>query len=335
MVSNHSIISAIVTELTKRSNRGMETHIEWVKSHTDACSHTGIQYVLNRIADHAANQGRLAASAHDANQPANIYIDECYEHLPSFYLTVGGHIVEKGTHSSIQRCMMHVAMQNTYENAKQAGRKNIFNLCSPEQWQEAAVSPKLIKMRKYAALNAFKIKLACNSLRTPYMIFKSNELKYPALGSTTTCELCGEHDKPDEYHYLCKCPGLQNKLNKIRYSSILRLLGHIRDHNTSAVQPPFNFMYEVMFPAKKEDYTFGLVPRRVKAWLSMRDANITFADMQTIQANIQVWTSTMYKDIWNECTNQLNQHGITLAARLKSKYGLTTDNMSMPNPTSA
>jgi ribonuclease HI len=328
MISNHSIISSIVHELTKRSLRGIETQIEWVKSHTDACSHTEIQYVLNRMADHAANLGRLAATT-QASPPPNICIDECYEHLPSFYLTVGRHILEHGAHSSIMQCLMHVSMQNTYENARLTGRKNIFNLSSPAQWKEAAVSPKLTKTRTYAALNAFKIKLACNSLRTPYMIFKSNDKKYPDLGSTAMCELCGQHDKPDEYHYLCKCPGQQNTLIKARYTSILRLVGHIRDHNTSVVQPPFNFIYSVMFPESKEDYTFGLVPRRVQAWLTMRDSNVTTADLKVIEANIQIWASTMYKDIWNECTNQLHKHGITLAARLKSKYGMTTDGMSM------
>lgn len=164
------------------------------------------------------------------------------------------------------------------------------------------------------------------------MIFKTNEVKYPALGSTTMCELCGVHDKPNEYHYICKCTGLQRKLDKTRHAGLLRLLGQIRNHNASNMQPPYNFMYSVMFPDRPEDYTFGLVPMKVKTWLTMPEGTVTTADIRKIQHNIQVWTTNMYKDIWKECKAQLHMSGITLEARLKSKYGINTTGMTLHAP---
>ena len=166
-IANHSIVSAIVNELCMQRQRGVVTNIEWVKSHTDVETHTDIQYSLNRIADAAANKGRICSTDRNMYTP-NILIDECYEYLQPFYLKHGDHIVEKAMHTTTLKRMISVAEQDIYETARQEGRTIIFNLSTPKQWKEAATSPRLTKTRTHAALNAFKIRLACNALRTPY-----------------------------------------------------------------------------------------------------------------------------------------------------------------------
>jgi ribonuclease HI len=330
-MANFSIIKHTGAAIQRAEAAGVPIRVEWVKSHTDPQEYNEPKYELNRRADQYANIGRTSRSKEARASILTrgtflIDFDECYEHLPKSFLKDRDCIIESKTHAHILRSSTGALHSQTLSKvaSSSTGTRNLLNLTSDKQWHEASTNP-ILTQRKHARLHIFKVNMACDSLRAPYMIFKTNVRKFPRLdGSITSCEICGMQCKPDAYHYICRCPGSERCIDLVRHQEATQFQQHLL--SKIHCSPPLHFLFRWLFPPDKTNYTFGLTPLAFRTWAHLQGLDPT--QLNVLRSSLQLWITQLYHSVWKAANKDLHQRGVTLRHKLKRAYNLRPRDMA-------